>query len=183
MRVGVWDTSTSFVQCQFRYINRANRTKRGSTLSYPSFDLTSQSATVRSQFGDHRTSRSPPAAQHGISAAADDQSDLTVGCSSLGSAFQVLQRVCASELLVWNLGASAPLPQSSTKETTAGEEIVVSGSKRAFSPCGVLEWDSVKSLRSAEILVLKLGSPVAWQVARSHLSKLELWLMPRPLTL
>jgi hypothetical protein len=114
---------------------------------------------------------------------ADDQSDLTVGCSSLGSAFQVLQRACASELLVWNLGASAPLPQSSTKETTAGEEIVVSGSKRAFSPCGVLEWDSVKSLRSAEILVLKLGSPVAWQVARSHLSRLELWLMPRPLTL
>ena len=107
------------------------------------------SATVRSQFGDHRTSRSPPAAQHGISA--DDQSDLTVGCSSLGSAFQVLQRVCASELLVWNLGASAPLPQSSTKETTAGEEIVVSGSKRAFPPCGVLAWDSVKSLRSAEI--------------------------------
>ena len=82
---------------------------------------------------------------------ADDQSDLTVGCSSLGSAFQVLQRVCASELLVWNLGASAPLPQSSTKETTAGEEIVVSGSKRAFPPCGVLAWDSVKSLRSAEI--------------------------------
>ncbi len=90
------------------------------------------SATVRSQFGDHRTSWSPPAAQHGINFSADDQPDLTVGCSSLGSArplsaFQVLQRACASELLVWNLGASAPLPQSSTKETTAGEESHIPG--------------------------------------------------------
>jgi hypothetical protein len=81
-------------------------TKRGSTLPCPSSDLTSHSAAMRSQFGEHRTSRSPtgvhaylagsvaPAAQDGISLQmiSQIQSDLTVGCSSLGSAFQVLQR-------------------------------------------------------------------------------------------
>ena len=181
MRVGVWDTSTSFVQCQFRY--KAGRTEQSGVR--PSHIRLSTSPVI---CHGEVTVRGPshllvPTRRTARHFSADDQSDLTVGCSSLGSAFQVLQRACASELLVWNLGASAPLPQSSTKETTAGEEIVVSGSKRAFPPCGVLEWDSVKSLRSAEFLVLKLGSPVAWQVARSHLSRLELWLMPRPLTL
>lgn len=149
MRVGVWDTSTSFVQCQFRY--KAGRTEQSGVR--PSHIRLSTSpvichgeVTVRGP--SHLSVPTRRTARH---FSADDQSDLTVGCSSLGSAFQVLQRACASELLVWNLGASTPLPQSSTKETTAGEEIVVSGSKRAFSPCGVLEWDSVKSLRSAEI--------------------------------
>ena len=110
MRVGVWDTSTSFVQCQFRY--KAGRTEQSGVR--PSHIRLSTSPVI---CHGEVTVRGPshllvPTRRTARHFSADDQSDLTVGCSSLGSAFQVLQRACASELLVWNLGASAPLPQS-----------------------------------------------------------------------
>jgi hypothetical protein len=107
----------------------------------------------------------------------DDESYLTVGCSTeLGECPQstASRSGCASELLVppvaavWNLGASAPLPQSSATEPTedAGRRAGLSAQRGALSILG-------HSLEQACLRVTSSKSQHTRAVSRSALRQVR----------